>query len=593
MKKPQIEILKDINGIDRYYRDGIRLEKGAKLSEEDIDNNFELYKYYFQLFTAYPDIFIDLITPVSSNFQLYPYQRLYLRACLRYRYQGLTACRAFSKSFISILGMILKCIFQPGGKFFICAPKKEQSAKIAKEKLSEIFELFPLLRKELVGNDYNAGADYVSMTFRNGSIFDVVGALDSTRGGRRHGGILDESRDHSPDQLNEIVIPLMNVNRKTAAGIVNPYEPHQSQIWITSAGAKNTFAYDKMIELLTLSIMFPSRAFYWGCDYRIPVMHGLLDKTFIDEIKMSPTFKESSFSREYCSIWTGSSSDSWFDYDKLIKRRKILNPETSKKVVFGTKPWYLISVDVARLKCQTVATVFKVIQQPSGSYKIKVVNIYVQTDTGNKMHFQEQACFIKELIERFDPIEVVIDGNGLGVGLMDFMVIETIGSNGKIYPPYGTFNDKSYFGLQAKDAPKIIYVMKDNASFSSDIHSAVYSEITNNNVEFLATEKEIKSRLLATKKGQKMRPEDRAARILPHELTSRLFDEILNLRLKQAGAINKIELEMINKRMTKDKFSSLEYGIYRIKMRLDENKKKEKRKIGTNSRLPIFFTRGN
>ena len=30
------------------------------------------------------------------------------------------------------------------------------------------------------------GRDYVTLVFRNGSIFDVVGALDTTRGGRRH-----------------------------------------------------------------------------------------------------------------------------------------------------------------------------------------------------------------------------------------------------------------------------------------------------------------------------------------------------------------------------------------------------------------------
>ena len=34
---------------------------------------------------------------------------------------------------------------------------------------------------------FDIGKDYVTLTFRNGSIFDVVGALDSERGGRRHG----------------------------------------------------------------------------------------------------------------------------------------------------------------------------------------------------------------------------------------------------------------------------------------------------------------------------------------------------------------------------------------------------------------------
>ena len=48
-----------------------------------------------------------------------------------------------------------------------------------------------------------------------------------------------------------------------------------------------------------MSIINPKKAFVWGCDYRVPVMHGLLDKQFIQELKMSPTYQEETFAREY------------------------------------------------------------------------------------------------------------------------------------------------------------------------------------------------------------------------------------------------------------------------------------------------------
>jgi len=181
----------------KYFRDGIELEKGVVLTEERIIKNEELYRKYCNLFTAYPDLYIDIITPTDSNFELYFYQRIFLRACLRYRYHYCVAPRAFSKTFISILAIILKCIFQPGSKCFICAPKKEQGAKIAKEKVEEILDLFPLLRKELVKDNYLAGSDYIKLVFRNGSVFDVVAAIDSTRGGRRNFGLVDEVRKSS------------------------------------------------------------------------------------------------------------------------------------------------------------------------------------------------------------------------------------------------------------------------------------------------------------------------------------------------------------------------------------------------------------
>ena len=118
---------------------------------------------------------------------------------MRYKEVFITACRAFSKSFISILGIFLQCIFIPGTKRFICAPNKNQAAQIAKEKIIEIYEKFPLLKKEVIGGEIsdtpgNFGKDYVTIKFRNGSQFDVVGALDSQRGGRRNGGLIDEIR---------------------------------------------------------------------------------------------------------------------------------------------------------------------------------------------------------------------------------------------------------------------------------------------------------------------------------------------------------------------------------------------------------------
>lgn len=178
--------IREVNGSMKYFREGYELEKGVMLTKERIDRNIELYKDICNTFTVYPDKFVDLITPVDSHFSLYFYQRIFLRACMRHRYHYCTAPRAFGKSFNSVLAMIIKCIVQPGTKCFICAPGKSQGAKIAREKVEEILDLFPLLRKELVGENYNAGADYLKMTFRNGSIFDVVSALDSQRGGRRH-----------------------------------------------------------------------------------------------------------------------------------------------------------------------------------------------------------------------------------------------------------------------------------------------------------------------------------------------------------------------------------------------------------------------
>ena len=195
----------DENGITKYFRDGVELEKGVNLTQERIENNRQLYEKIWQFFSAYPDLYIDLITPSNSEMSLFFYQRIFLRSLMRYKQIAIIAPRAFSKTFISVLGIILQCIFIPKTKRFICAPKKQQGAKVAREKFDEIFDKYPLLRKEVLS--YTTSTENIKLTFRNGSIFDVVAALDSQRGGRRNGGLIDEVRDHDVELINEVVLP--------------------------------------------------------------------------------------------------------------------------------------------------------------------------------------------------------------------------------------------------------------------------------------------------------------------------------------------------------------------------------------------------
>ena len=463
--------------------------------------------------------------------------------------------------------MILKCIFLPGSKCFICAPKKEQSAKIAKEKIEEILDLFPLLRKELINETYNAGTDYVTMKFRNGSIFDVVGALDTTRGGRRHFGLIDEIRDHNGDDLNEIVIPLMNVNRRTRAGLVNPKEPHQAQFYMTSAGQKNTYAYQKLIETLELEIITPKSAFVWGCDYRVPMQAGLLDRNFIKELKMSTTYKEDSFAREYMALWTGGGNESWFDYDRMTKYRKLVNPESQQNIRVGGKEFYIISVDVGRIGCQTVACIFKVFPHDA-EFSCNLVNIYVLGRSSEEKDLFKQSLEIKRLVEAFKPRELVVDANGLGIGLVDILAHETYDPiTGQTYPGYCSVKAGDVTNTHSKkmypmNIP-LIYGIKASSTQQAKIDGNCYNKVFSGSVKFLVKEQEIKSRLMSSKTGQKMKVEKRVARILPHELTTRLFEEMANLRLKGVG--NDIKLEQINSNMLKDKFSAFEYGLWRIK----------------------------
>jgi len=163
--------------------------------------------------------------------------------------------------------------------------------------------------------------------------------------------------------------------------------------------------------------------------------------------------------------------------------------------------------------------------------------------------------------------------------------------SGEVLPAYGFFNRDEYEEIQPKNAPKILYGIKATSNINSDMHAALYAKIYSGCVNFLISERKAKEKLMSTKVGKHMKPEQRIARLMPHELTSLLINEIMNLKTKPTGVDNKIAVELINKRMTKDKFSALEMGVYRM-VEIENEEIAHKRNRGLGRKLIFFRTGG-
>lgn len=204
----------------------------------------------------------------------------------------------------------------------------------------------------------------------------------------------------------------MNVSRRLPDNTVNPKEPNQQRICMTSAGQKGTFAYELLLDVFEGSIINPNCNFCMGLDYRIPVLHHLLEPDYVNELKMSPSYNEESFAAEYGSVWRGGSSNSWYSYDKLSKYRKIKNPEKHAIYRDNGKSFYLLSVDVGRLHDQTVVCVFKV-KPTAEKFLCSLVNLIVLGRTPETKPFSIQCRDLKKLIRDYNPMRVIIDGNGL------------------------------------------------------------------------------------------------------------------------------------------------------------------------------------
>jgi len=564
--------------------------KKIGLSEERIQAIKPYLTQYIAFWREYPDMFVDFLQTgrdgeiPENGLKFFFYQRVFLRAAMRYKYVYMVFPRAYSKSFLSVLVLMCRCVLYPRAKLFVTSGGKEQAAGIVKEKVNEICTLVPAFDRELDRRPGKTreGKDYVCYMFKNGSFFDNIAASEKSRGKRRHGGLVEECVGVDGTILSEVIIPTMNVSRLCMDGTMHPEETlNKSQIFVTTAGYKNTFAYDKLIQFLVWMVTEPEKAIIMGGTFRIPVLTGLLDKNFIQDLKRDGTFNEASFEREYESRWSGTVADAFFNGEAFDRNRSLQKPEYEHSGRSTLQSYYILSMDVARKNtgkdgCDSVITIFKVTPQNYGEVSVKsLVNLYTLTN----MHFEDQAIWAKRLFYKYKARRIVIDANGLGIGLVDYMVKrQTDPVTGDEYPDFGVENDEDGYYKRFKTAEteqEAMYLIKANAPINTEAHSNVQTQLTSGKLKFLIDERIAKNKLLGTQKGKQMTPEERAEYLKPYTLTSILKEEMLNLREENEG-IN-IILKQANRGIRKDKFSAFEYGLYYIKQVEDSKKRKHKK----------------
>lgn len=553
--------------------------KKIGLSEERVRAVISIGRQYIAYWREYPDMFVDYLLEMGNpqDFKFFFYQRVFLRIAMRHQYVYAVFPRAYSKSFLSIMILMIRCILYPKCKLFVTSGGKEQAAGIMKEKVQEICNLIPAFKQEIdwTRGKTLEGKDYAKYVFQNESYFDNIAARESSRGKRRHAGVIEECVGVDGQLLSEVIIPTMNISRMCMDGSTHPEEQlNKSQLYITTAGYKNTYPYDKLIQFLVWQIVKPEKAMIMGGTYKIPVLVKLLDKNFVKDLKMDGTFNESSFAREYESKWSGTVEDAFFNSESFDRNRILKQPEKEASGRIGKGGFYVLSMDVGRKGCDSVICVFKVTPQPQGVSLKQLVNIFTLSDE----HFEDQCIKVKKLFYKFKAKRLVIDGNGLGIGLLDYLVKPQIDPDtNELFPDFGVYNDDDgyYKKYRTQNCEQdALYVIKANAPINTEAHANAQTQLSSGKVKMLIDERVAKTKLLGTKVGQNMTPEERAEYLKPFTLTSILKEEMMNLREETEGV--NIILKQANRGIRKDKFSAFEYGLYYIKHEEDNKKKKKK-----------------
>ena len=551
------------------------------LSEERLKAQVPELRKLIAFYREYPDYLVDYMKGPNSTFNFYFYQRIFLRVVMRHRYVYATFPRAYSKSFLSMMVLMLRCILYPGSALFVTTGGKEQAASITVAKIEEICKLIPALNNEI---NWDRGVskkskDDVKYVFKNGSSIDILAARQTSRGQRRTGGLMEECVLIDGDLLNEVIIPTTNVDRLLPDGTRHKEEViNKSQIYITTAGWKNSFAYDKLIELLIQGLIEPDEAMIIGGTYETRVKEGLLNEDFVDQLKLSGTYNDESFDREYRSKWSGDVENAFYSAEKFDKHRTLLQPEYEFSGRSSQSAYYVIGVDVGRIGCTTEALVFKVTPQPQGSALKSLVNIY----TYEAEDFEAQAIKLKKLYYKYKARILAIDANGLGVGLIDFMTKTQVDpDSGEDLIPFGvaggTNEDlmeqyKKVRGIGVEE--NAMYLIKASAPLNTEMYTYASTQMSSGKVRFLIDETTAKTKLMGLKKGQNMTSDERNEYLQPFVLTSVLREQMLNLVEENEGV--NIILKQYNHGIKKDKFSSFIYGLYYIKLQEDKRGRRKR-----------------
>ena len=296
---------------------------------------------------------------------------------------------------------------------------------------------------------------------------------------------------------------------------------------------------------------------------------------------MDGTFNESSFDREYRSIWSGDSENAFFSSEVFDKHRVLNQPEYEYSGRSSKSAYYVLGVDVGRFKCTTEVSIIKVTPQVQGSALKTLVNLY----TFEAEDFEEQAIKIKKLYYKYRARIVSIDANGLGAGFIDFMTKAQIDpETGDTLLPFGvaggTYPEATEQYKKVK-GPEVendaMYLIKANAPINTEAHTYVQTQMSSGKIKFLIDEMQAKTKLMATKVGQAMDSEKRAEYLKPFTLTTILREQLLNLKEENEGV--NIILKQSSKKIPKDKFSAFEYGLYYVKQEEDKSRRRKRLNI--------------
>lgn len=501
------------------------------------------------------DLFLDSVRPkdpesgellgISLDFS----QRMFMRSLFRFEQTYHCYPRGWGKTIVEILAAYTKAVLVPNYTQFMTAQTLRKASDLFKQKHAEIVKFFPFFEKEFA-KDPIIKEGKVEIHFKNGSFIGILPNTDDAKGSRANCIVAEESALMDKDTFDDAIEPIVSepYRNQRLMSQRNPYILNGLHFITTTYFASvDAFAHNKSVmeDMVNLQGRIG-----FGASWRLPVAFKR-GRRAEEYITIKSSVSSLFWLTNYEERWVGGSQECLVPIHVLLEARKVVEPELECDNVHD----YYFGIDVARSdkpeQCATSITVIKVYRDKDGiANRIQVPYL---TNIEGTLDFEEQSLVIKKLYNRFKPKAVVVDANGLGIGLTDTLKKRTTDPiTGTVHPAFDHVNWKERMTTDPT-AIKVLYPLK-----AQGINDRIISNfmVTMNSMIELLQEADFNTMHLTKDIFN--------CKELCYVHTDMLIEEINNLKTVETGATKKLTVEPISKKFNKDRYSSLAYVLYYV-----------------------------
>lgn len=560
----------------------MNVSKGKK-SEKQLANEkskriLEGVAYWCSYYRHNPQRFVK----EYLNVNLKTFQKILIYAMMHNNHFMFWASRGLGKTWLTALFCVVRCILFPKTKICIASSTRTQ----ANEVLSKITDDFMKnygwgsdnLKREI--SYYTVGTNKAVIDFHNGSWIKVITAGDTGRGNRANILITDEFRMVDKDTIDTVLKRFLSSPRQPNYLNLPEYKNNPDllesniEIYMSSCWFKSHWSFEKS-KAYTVNLLGGRKGYFvCGLPYQIAIKEGLLKRVDVEDEMSEIDFDAVKFDMEMGCLPFGDTDGAFFTFDDISQRRK-LQTALYPPSILGTNRSFkipdllpnerrILSVDVALMASKKTKNdassimINSAIPTNNNNYTANLV--YLENHEG--LNTDELALIIRRLFHWYKCTDLVIDTNGVGLGVFDALVQDMIDpETGELYQAISCCNDKTMAErCKVDNAPKVIWSIKASAAFNNEACILLRSGFQKGKINLLVSEFESEEILKEKFKGfNKMPAYEQIQYKMPFVQTTLLVYELISLEHEIKGTNIKITEKT---GMRKDRYSSLAYNYW-------------------------------